>query len=90
LGIEKTSKFEQAHIRRYGNPPSAAKLLLLSAQWSRRVAAGAAFLRSLAYWASASPHPALLSLGSAPFVKGAFGNLQPKGSFSKGAVAAGD
>ena len=53
-----------------GSPP-AAPALLLSAQWSRRIAAGAASLRSLAYCASASLHPALLSLGSAPLLKGA-------------------
>mgnify|MGYP001665928647 CR=1 FL=1 len=42
-----------------------------NSQRSRRVAAGAASLRSLAHWASASLHPALLSLGSAPLLKGA-------------------
>ena len=37
-----------------------------NSQRSRRVAAGAASLRSLAHWASASLHPALLSLGFVP------------------------
>ena len=55
----------------FGSPPAAPLVLLLSAQWSRRIAAGTASLRSLAYWASASLHPALLSLGSAPLLKGA-------------------
>jgi len=37
-----------------------------NSQRSRRVAAGAASLRSLAHWASASLHPPLAALGSAP------------------------
>ena len=44
-----------------------------SSQWSRSVVAGAAALRFLAYWASASLHPALITLGSAPnFYAGRF------------------
>ena len=45
--------------------PAKAARIAHNAQWSRCVAAGAASLHSLAYWASASLHPALLSLGSA-------------------------
>ena len=44
-----------------------------SSQWSRCVAAGAASLRSLAHWASASLHRPLGALGSAPLPKEPFG-----------------
>ena len=47
--------------------------LLLNSQMPRRVAAEAVSLRALAYWASASLHPALITLGSAPnFYAGRF------------------
>ena len=53
-----------------------------SSQWSRSVVAGAAALRFLAYWASASLHPPLAALGFAPLSKrGLWGSCNQKAPF---------